>query len=99
MATYDYHRLQQGGIPNLKNGSNWFHIVVNFNKQTVAAGDVLRLCEMKAGWILKCGFTRVRAAANGAATMDIETTSGGDEVDAAVDIDSATDTWLRHIRR
>lgn len=95
MATYDYYKLQQGGIPAVKHGSNWFWIRVNFDKQSAAAADVFKLCEIKSGSILKSGFTRVTVPTNGAATMDIETTSGGDEIDAAVDIDSGTDTWLR----
>ena len=41
MATYNYHRLQQGGIPGLKNGSNWFHIIVDFDKITCG-----QLCEL-----------------------------------------------------
>jgi hypothetical protein len=102
MATLDYYKLKQGGIPQPRHGSNWWWIRVDFSKivkylnvDQVAAADVLKLAEIKSGSILKCGFTRVTVPANGAATMDIETTSGGDEIDAAVDIDSATDTWLR----
>lgn len=94
MATYDYYKNQQPVGP-YKPGSNWFMITVDFSKQNVAAADVLRLMEVKNHWILKSGFTRVRSAADGTATMDIETTAGGDQIDAAVDIDSATDTWLR----
>jgi hypothetical protein len=95
MATYDYYKLQQGSYPTVKNGSNWFHIIVDFTKQKAAAADVFKLMEIKAGSILKCGFTRVRSATAGAATMDIETTSGGNQIDAAVAINSGTDTWLR----
>jgi hypothetical protein len=95
MATYDYFKLQQGAIPSIKPGSNWFWIRVDFTKQPCAAADVLRLCEIKSGSILKCGFTRVTSPTAGAATMDIETTAGGNQIDAAVAINSATDTWLR----
>jgi len=95
MATYDYYKLQQGSYPAIKHGSNWIHIIVDFTKQPVVAGDVLKLMEIKSGSILKCGFTRVRSVTLAASTMDIETSSGGDEIDAAVAINSGTDTWLR----
>ena len=95
MATYDYYKLQQGGIPAVKHGSNWFWIRVDYSKQPCAAGDVLKACEIKSGSILKSGFTRVTFPTLSATTMDIGTTSAGLEIDAAVDTDSTADTWLR----
>ena len=94
MATYDYYKLKQGGIPAPRHGAQWWWIKVDFTKQPVVAADVLKLAEVKAGTILKCGFTRATIPTDGAATMDIEITAGGNQLDVAIDIDSGTDTWL-----
>jgi hypothetical protein len=94
--TFEYYKLQQGGIPNVKPGSNWFWIRVDFSLQPGAATDIYKLCEIKNHWILKSGFTRATVASLPAsATIDIETAAGGDQIDAAVDITSGTDTWIR----
>lgn len=94
MATHEYHKMQQP-LGSHKPGSNWFFIRVDFTKQNCASGDVLKLMEVKNHWILKSGFSRVSTAANGAATGDFGTSSAGNEIDADIDLDSATDTWLR----
>ena len=61
----------------------------------MAQNDTALICEVFDHWIVKCGFTRATVATTGAASMDIGTTSTGLELDAAVAIDSGTDTWLR----
>lgn len=94
MATYDYYKEHQPQIPNIKTGSNWFFIRVDYSKQPVIAADVLKICEIKSGSILKSGFTRVTFPTLSATTMDIGTSSGGNQIGAGVDTDGA-DTWVR----
>ena len=100
MAIYNYFELKQGSYPSIQPGSNWFHIRVDareFQKYfntTIAAGDILRLLKVKNHWIIKNGFTRVSAVTVAAATGDLEISSAN-ELDAAVALNNATDTWIR----
>lgn len=100
MATYDYYKLQQGSYPSIKPGSNWFHIRVDANvfeeyfRTTIAAGDILRLMEVKNHWIIKNGFTRVTDPTTAAATGDLEV-AVANELDNAAALNNAADTWIR----
>lgn len=94
MATYDYYKLKQGGIPAPRHGAQWWWIRIDFSKQHVVAADVLKLAEIKSGSIVKCGLTRVTSPTAAAMTIDLETSAGGNELDAAIAANSGTDTWL-----
>lgn len=96
MTLYAYHKEHQESLlPTIKPGSNWFFFRIKPALQNLQANDDITLCEVKNHWVLKCGFTRVTTPTTGAATMDIGTAAGGNQLDDAIDIDSATDTWLR----
>lgn len=94
MATYDYYREHQPQIPNIKTGSNWFFIRIDFSKQPTVVGDDLKLCEIKAGSILKSGFTRTMSPTLGAVTIDFGTAQNGVEIINAIAA-NGTDTWVR----
>lgn len=94
MAEYELYKTQQA-LGSVKPGSCWFHIRIDFAKQNFAQNDTAKILEVKNHWVLKSGFTRVSTATDGASTLDIGTSSGGNQLDDAVDIDSTTDTWLR----
>ena len=93
MATYNLHRTQQPLGGNIKQGLNWVHIRIDFSKQNCAQNDDLKLLEVKNHWILSEGWTRITTATDGASTMDLGTAAGGNQLDDAIDIDSASDTW------
>ena len=96
MATHEYYKRQQGSIPNVRPGSNWFHIKVDFTLQPGEIDDIYKLCEVKNHWILKSGFFRATVDTGTAtATWDTGTSSAGTELDAAADCSTATDTWIR----
>ena len=95
MATYNYYKLQQGGIPSIKPGSNFFWIRLDYTLQPREINDDARICEIKNHWVLKSGFTRTDGTAGVAtANIDIGTSAGGNQLDDAVDIDGA-DTMTR----
>ena len=96
MATYDYYKLQQGSIPNIKPGSNWFHIRIDFTLQGAAQNDIFKLCEVKNHWIVKSGFFRATVDSGTAtAALSVGTSSAGTELSSTHDISTATDTWYR----
>ena len=95
MAIHNWYKEHQSNLVSTKPGSNWFFFRIDFSKQNCAQNDDLKLCEVKNHWVLKSGFTRVQTACDGAATLDLGTEAAGNQIDDAVDIDSATDTWLR----
>lgn len=95
MATYNWYKEIQQPYGNIKPGSNWFHIRIEPGKQNMAAADVAKVMEIKNHWILKSGFYRITTPTTAAATADFGTTSGGQEISAAMDLDSANDTWVR----
>jgi len=95
MATHAYYKLQQGSIPSIKPGSNWFWIRIDWTLEPGAINDDYQICEVKNHWVLKSGFTRTDATAGAAtANIDIGTSAGGNQIDDAVDIDGA-DTMTR----
>lgn len=97
MASYDYYKRKDTGsmIPSLKPGSNWFFIRVQPALQNMVAADTLKLFKTKNHWVFLNGFSRITTPTTGAATADIGTTGTGQEYTAALDLDSATDTWVR----
>jgi len=96
MATYDYYKLQQGSIPNVRPGSNWFHIRVDFTLQPAAQDDIYKLCEVKNHWIVKSGFFRPTIDTGTAtAAWTTGTTSAGTELSSTNNCSTATDTWIR----
>jgi len=100
MATYNYFEAHQGAYPNVKPGSNWFHLRFDgkvFEKywgEIGAANDIFRLMKVKNHWIIKNGFTRVSSAAVATATGDLEVASAN-ELDAAIALEGGADTWIR----
>ena len=97
MANYDYYKRQDTGsiIPSVKPGENWFFIRVQPKLQPMATADNLKLFQVYNHWIIKDGFSRIYTATTAAATADIGTAAGGQEISAALDLDSAADTWVR----
>jgi hypothetical protein len=96
MATYEYYKRQQGSIPNIKPGSNWFHIKIDFTLQGAAQNDIFKICEVKNHWIVKCGFFRATVDSGTASgALSVGTASAGTELSATHDISTATDTWIR----
>jgi hypothetical protein len=96
MATYEYYKRQQGGIPTVKPGSNWFFIRVDFSLEPGEINDIYKLCEVKNHWIVKSGFFRATTDTGTAnATWSTGTSSAGVELDDAADCSTTTDTWYR----
>ena len=96
MATHQYNRLQQGGYPNIKPGSNWVWIRVDFQLQAGAATDVYNLYEVKNHWIVKQGFYRVTTDGGVAtATFDVQTNVTTNDMTAAIDLDRGDDVMTR----
>ena len=97
MASYDYYKRKDTGsvIPSLKPGSNWFFIKVQPKLQNMSTADTLKLFKTKDHWVFLNGLYRVATATTGAASADIGITGTGQEVAAAIPIDSASDTWTR----
>ena len=97
MASYDYYKRRDTGteIPSLKPGSNWFFIRVKPDLQPMNIADTLKLFKIKNHWVIKSGFTRISTATTAAALADIGTTAGGNEIDTNLDIDSASDPWVK----
>ena len=93
MSEYNLYKTQKFMIPSTKPGSNWFFFRFNWADMKMAQNDTAKICEIKNHWILKSGFTRATVATDGAASMDIGTSSAGNEIDDAIAIDSVTDTW------
>ena len=92
MSTYAYYREHQSPM-NAPRGNScfWLYAKIDFAKQNMDADDVLELFKVK--WLLLRGFTRTLVASDGNSTADIGTTSGGQELDAAQDPQTAGD-WL-----
>jgi len=95
MATYDWYKENQSNLTSIKPGSNWFFFRIDWSKQNCAQNDDLKLCEIFNHWVLKSGFTRATVATDGAASLDLGTSAGGNQIDDAIAIDSGTDTWIR----
>jgi len=97
MASYDYYKRKDTGsvIPSLKPGENWFFIRIQPALQPMAVADTLKLFKVKNHWVIKNGLTRITTPTTAAALGDIGTTAGGNELDTNLDLDSASDTWVR----
>ena len=95
MAEYKLYQTNQFLIPSIKPGSNWFFFRLNWAQTPFAQNDTAKICEIKNHWVLKSGFTRATSATTGAASLDIGTATAGNQIDDAIAIDSATDTWIR----
>jgi len=100
VATYNYFEAHQGAFPNVKPGSNWFHLRFDgrvFEKywgKVGAVNDIFRMMKVKNHWIIKNGFTRVSSGAVATATGDLEVSSAN-ELDAAIALQGGADTWIR----
>jgi len=70
-------------------------IRLDWAKQNCAQNDTMKICEVMNHWIVKGGFSRATIATDGAASLDVGTSSAGNQLDDAIAIDSGTDTWLR----
>jgi hypothetical protein len=66
---------------------------IDYQKQNMAANDVLRLFQVRDKWLLLRGFIRCTTATGTAGTADLGTTSGGQELDAGFNHNSAGD-WI-----
>lgn len=97
MASYDYYKRRDTGgtIPSLVPGSNWFFVRVQPALQNMSIADTLKLFKTKNHWIIKDGFSRILTPTTGAATADIGISGTGQEFTAGLDLDSASDTWVR----
>lgn len=93
MATYDYWREQNLISPHP--GLNTWFIHLDFTIQNMQTADVLRIAKVKNHWILKSGLTRATTPTTAAATADLGTTTGGQEIGAGIDLDNASDVWVR----
>lgn len=97
MASYDYYKRKDTGsfIPSMKPGSNWVFVRVQPALQPMAVADTLKLLKVKNHWVFLNGFSRITTPTTAAATADIGTTGVGQQYTAALDLDSASDTWVR----
>lgn len=97
MATYDLWRQPYGKMIEIpqKPGSNYWFFRIDFSQNPMAANDVMRLAEVKNHWILKSAFSREYAKSSDASSVDFGTSSGGNQIDNDIAIDSNSDTWLR----
>jgi hypothetical protein len=93
MATYNYYREYQSPSNSPKFPTFWLYAKVDFSKQNVVANDVLRLFKVKDKWLLLRGFMRCLTASGAANTLDLGTSSGGQQLDAGFNANSAGD-WI-----
>ena len=95
-STHQYNKLQQGSYPNIKPGSNWIWVRVDFQLQPGGIDDTYNLYEVKNHWIVKNGFYRVTTPGGTAtATFDVQTNVGANDMTAAIDLDRADDVMTR----
>lgn len=95
-STHQYNKLQQGGYPSIKPGSNWVWVRVDFQLQPGGIGDTYNLYEVKNHWIVKNGFYRVTTDGGVAtATFDVQTNVGANDMTAAIDLDRGDDVMTR----
>ena len=96
MASYDYYKRKDTDsvIPSLVPGSNWFFIRIQPALQNMSTGDTLKLFKIKNHWVILNGLTRITTATTAGALGDIGTSSGGNELDTNLDLDSTSDTWV-----
>jgi len=91
MATYDYYKEHQSPSPSPKPGVFWLYAKVDFGKQNLGINDVNKIFQTRDKWLLLRGFWRCLTASGAAATMDIGTSSGGQELSAGESNNSAGD--------
>ena len=91
MATYDYYKEHQSPNPAPRPGVFWLYSKVDFSKQNMVADDVCKIFQTRDKWLLLRGFWRCLTASGAAATMDIGTSSGGQELSAGESNNSAGD--------
>jgi hypothetical protein len=92
MATYDYYKENQSPSPSPRaNATVWMYCKFDFSKQNMAANDVARIFQVRDKWLLLRGFIRCLTATGVANTIDIGTSSGGQQLDAGFNTNSAGD--------
>lgn len=94
MATYDYYKEHQSPSQAPRFGTFWLYAKVDFSKQNMATSDVCKIMQVRDKWVLTRAFWRCLSASTAAATVDIGTTSGGQEISAGEATDSAGDWTL-----
>jgi hypothetical protein len=93
MATYDYYKEHQSPSQSPRPGTFWLYCKFDFQKQNMAINDVARIFQVRDKWLLLRGFMRCLTATGAGQTLDTGTTSGGQELDAGFNSNSAGD-WI-----
>ena len=94
MATFDYRKTPNAIRPATpKPGINLFYTKIDFSDRNLAANDTLELMPIKDGWIITDSYYRFSTASTSTGTADLGTSSGGQEIAAAVDVDGALTAW------
>ena len=92
MATYQHWKRAPGINQSTRPGSFWLFAEVDFKKYPALANDIYNILKIKAGWIIRESYYRIKLGSDLTADWEIGL-AGGTEIKDVSDTSTTSTAW------